>query len=138
MSKFNWRFQGNEKKYLNEVLEAGFKAGADGAFSTRLESLFSEKYDVGYAIAFNSGTTTMHAALLALGTIKSLKRKVNPDINKANIRAGAIILLVVIPTLLRAFNSLFADNLLKASKVAISMAIGKEITIKLGSFSNKI
>ena len=67
MSKFNWRFQGNEKKYLNEVLEAGFKAGADGAFSTRLESLFSEKYDVGYAIAFNSGTTTMHAALLALG-----------------------------------------------------------------------
>lgn len=32
MSKFNWRFQGNEKKYLNEVLEAGFKAGADGAF----------------------------------------------------------------------------------------------------------
>ena len=67
MSKFNWRFQGNEKKYLNEVLVAGFKAGSDGAFSTRLESLFSKKHKVPYAIAFNSGTTTMHAALLAMG-----------------------------------------------------------------------
>ncbi len=67
MPKFNWRFQGNEKKYLDEVLIAGFKAGSDGAFSTRLESLFAKKHRVPYAIGFNSGTTTMHAALLAMG-----------------------------------------------------------------------
>ena len=62
-----WRFQGNERKYLEEVLSSGFRAGADGAFSTRLEAAFSKKYEVPYAIAFNSGTTTLHAILLALG-----------------------------------------------------------------------
>ena len=62
--KNKWK---NEKKYLNEVLIAGFKAGSDGAFSTRLESLFAKKHRVPYAIGFNSGTTTMHAALLAMG-----------------------------------------------------------------------
>ena len=67
MSEANWRFKGNERKYLEEVLESGFKAGADGAFSARLEKLFSETYSVPYAITFNSGTTTMHASLLAMG-----------------------------------------------------------------------
>ena len=67
MANPSWRFQGNEMKYLEEVLETGFKAGADGAFSMRLEKAFAEKYNVPYAVAFNSGTTTMHAALLALG-----------------------------------------------------------------------
>ena len=67
MANPSWRFQGNERKYLEEVLATGFKAGADGTFSTRLEQLFAEKYAVPFAVAFNSGTTTMHAALLALG-----------------------------------------------------------------------
>lgn len=35
-----WRFNGNERKYLEEVLSTGFKAGADGAFITRLEKFF--------------------------------------------------------------------------------------------------
>ena len=67
MKKTNWRFKGNERKYIDEVLASGFKAGADGAFTTRLEALFAKKHKVSYAIAFNSGTTTMHAALLAMG-----------------------------------------------------------------------
>jgi perosamine synthetase len=62
----NWRFLGNEKKYIDEVLHAGFKAGADGAFSTKLEAEFARAYKQKYAIAFNSGTTTLHAILLAL------------------------------------------------------------------------
>lgn len=33
----NWRFRGNEQKYIKEVLKEGFKAGADGAFTTRFE-----------------------------------------------------------------------------------------------------
>jgi len=62
-----WRFEGNERKYLEEVLSTGFRAGADGAFTTRLENFFSDTYNVGYSIAFNSGTSTLHAALLAMG-----------------------------------------------------------------------
>ena len=61
-----WRFEGNERKYLEEVLSTGFRAGADGAFTTRLESYFSDKYNVPYSIAFNSGTSTLHATLLAM------------------------------------------------------------------------
>ena len=62
-----WRFEGNERKYVEEVLATGFRAGADGAFTTRLESYFAENYNVPYGIAFNSGTSTLHAALLAMG-----------------------------------------------------------------------
>jgi perosamine synthetase len=63
----SWRFQGNERKYLEEVLSSGFRAGADGAFTTRFEKVFANAYGVPYGVAFNSGTTTMHAALLAMG-----------------------------------------------------------------------
>ncbi len=70
MGNPSWRFEGNERKYLEEVLSSGFRAGADGAFTTRLEAAFSEKYNVKYSIAFNSGTTTLHAILLALGCKK--------------------------------------------------------------------
>jgi len=62
-----WRFEGNERKYVEEVLSTGFRAGSDGAFTSRLESFFSKVYGVPYAIAFNSGTSTLHASLLAMG-----------------------------------------------------------------------
>jgi len=62
-----WRFEGNERKYLEEVLSTGFRAGADGAFTTRLEQCWSDLHSMPYAITFNSGTSTLHAALLALG-----------------------------------------------------------------------
>ena len=67
MNNPGWRFEGNERKYLEEVLATGFKAGADGAFTSRLEKFFAQTYGVKYAIAFNSGTTTLHAILLAMG-----------------------------------------------------------------------
>ena len=44
MSKPSWRFKGNEKKYLEEVLSNGFRAGSDGSFNQRLEAMFSKKY----------------------------------------------------------------------------------------------
>ena len=62
-----WRFKGNERKYTEEVLSTGFRAGADGAFTTRLEGYFSDVYGTSYSVAFNSGTSTLHAALLAMG-----------------------------------------------------------------------
>ena len=62
-----WRFNGNERKYLEEVLSTGFRAGSDGAFTMRLEQFFSKVYKVKYGISFNSGTTTLHSILLAMG-----------------------------------------------------------------------
>jgi perosamine synthetase len=70
MANPSWRFEGNERKYIEEVLSTGFRAGADGAFTTRLEKYFAQIYKVPYAIAFNSGTTTLHAMLLAMGCSK--------------------------------------------------------------------
>lgn len=62
-----WRFDGNEHKYVKEVLSTGFRAGADGAFTTRLEALFCDVYNVPFSITFNSGTSTLHSILLAMG-----------------------------------------------------------------------
>ena len=62
-----WRFDGNELKYIKEVLDNGFRAGADGAMTERVEALFAEKFNLPFAIAFNSGTSTLHAALAAFG-----------------------------------------------------------------------
>jgi perosamine synthetase len=80
MSKeLSWRFRGNEFSYINEVLVNGFKASADGAFSARLEEKFAQIHGQSYAIAFNSGTTTLHSILLALG-IKSGDEVVVPSL----------------------------------------------------------
>ena len=62
-----WRFNGNERIYIEEVLSTGFRAGSDGAFTQRFEEFFSKIYNVKYGISFNSGTTTLHSILLALG-----------------------------------------------------------------------
>lgn len=67
---FGWRLRGNERKYIEQVLSSGFRAGADGAFTTKLEKYFSNAYGVSYAIGFNSGTTTLHSILLAMGCKK--------------------------------------------------------------------
>lgn len=67
MANPSWRFDGNERKYIEEVLSTGFRAGADGAFTTRLEKYFCSIYNVPYSVAFNSGTSTLHAILLAMG-----------------------------------------------------------------------
>ena len=62
-----WKFLGNERKYLEEILGNGFRAGNDGSFTERFEFLFSSKHDQQYGIAFNSGTGTLHAILASLG-----------------------------------------------------------------------
>jgi|GEM_PF-972423 perosamine synthetase len=64
----NWRFSGNEKNYVDEVLANGFRAGSDGSMNERFERLFAEMIGISHAISFNSGTSTLHASLLALGT----------------------------------------------------------------------
>ena len=62
-----WRFLNNEINYVNEVLENGFAASDTGAMTERFESLFARKHNQAYAIGFNSGTSTLHSALVSFG-----------------------------------------------------------------------
>ena len=65
--KNTWRFKGNEIKYVAEVLESGEISGTSGNFNQRFEQLFAKKVGAKYAVTFNSGTGTLHAALDAVG-----------------------------------------------------------------------
>jgi len=67
MGNPSWRFEGNERKYVEEVLLNGFRAGADGTFKQRLEMFWAKTHNSGYGVASNSGTSALHIALLALG-----------------------------------------------------------------------
>lgn len=65
--KNTWRFSGNELQYVREVIDSGFGSGTSGNMNNLFERAFSEKIGVKYAITFNSGTSTLHAALHAIG-----------------------------------------------------------------------
>jgi len=62
-----WRFSGNEGKYLEEVLTSGFGASEAGTMNERLEKKFAEIHNKKFAITANSGTSTLHMALIAFG-----------------------------------------------------------------------
>jgi len=65
--KNTWRFTANELNYVREVIDSGFGSGTSGGMNNRFEAAFSEKVGAKYAITFNSGTSTLHAGLFALG-----------------------------------------------------------------------
>ncbi|MBF0216061.1 MAG: DegT/DnrJ/EryC1/StrS family aminotransferase [Candidatus Omnitrophica bacterium] len=67
MGDLSWRFDERERKYINEVLDSGFASGTSGNMNSRIERAFAERFGMRYAVTFNSGTTTLHAALVALG-----------------------------------------------------------------------
>jgi perosamine synthetase len=67
MGDLSWRFDDREYKYIKEVLDSGFASGTAGNMNTRLEKAFAERFGAKYAITFNSGSTTLHAALVAFG-----------------------------------------------------------------------
>ena len=67
MADLSWRFDEREYRYIREVLDSGFASGTSGNMNTRLEQAFAEKFGRKFAITFNSGTTTLHTALWALG-----------------------------------------------------------------------
>ena len=62
-----WRFKNNELKYLKKVLSSDFSAGSDKSFGEKLELKFASLHKQKYAIASNSGTSTLHQGLNALG-----------------------------------------------------------------------
>jgi len=67
------KYQGNEIKYVTKVLEgetwggSGLGRKGEQSWVGRLEEAFADRFNVDYAVAFNSGTATLHAALFALG-----------------------------------------------------------------------
>lgn len=67
MGDLSWRFDSRELGYVKEVLDSGFASSTSGTMNSRLEKAFAAKFGRKYAITFNSGTTTLHASLAALG-----------------------------------------------------------------------
>ena len=65
-----WRFSGNEKKYIDQLFRYGFKQ-KKGAFSSRLEKLWSKYHKMNYSICINSCTSALHVAFKALGIGKN-------------------------------------------------------------------
>ena len=63
----NWRFKGNEIKYVNQVLSTGFSAKSSATMNEKLEKKFAKIHGQNYAITANSGTSTLHMALDAVG-----------------------------------------------------------------------
>ena len=65
--KNTWRFGDREFHYIREVLDSGFGSGTSGGMNNRFEQAFAETVGAKYAVTFNSGTSTLHAALDAVG-----------------------------------------------------------------------
>jgi perosamine synthetase len=65
--KNTWRFTDREMNYVREVLDSGFGSGTSGSMNNRFEQAFAAKIGAKYAVTFNSGTSTLHAALNAVG-----------------------------------------------------------------------
>ncbi len=61
------KYLGNELEYLSKVLEGESWSATGGSWTIGLEKAFSERIGTRYGVAFNSGTSTLHAALEAVG-----------------------------------------------------------------------
>lgn len=61
------RLGGNEKKYLDEVLEHEFRTTKNSFMTARFEQAFAERFGTPFAIAHVSGTAALHTAVAAAG-----------------------------------------------------------------------
>ena len=61
--KSSWRFCNKEINNLRAVLETGNTSATIGDFNGKFEEAFSAKVGANCRITFNSGTSTLHAAL---------------------------------------------------------------------------
>lgn len=61
------KYLGNELLYLGKVLAQESWSATGGGWTQSLEQEFSKKLGSRYGVAFNSGTSTLHAALEAVG-----------------------------------------------------------------------
>lgn len=67
MNKNPSKYQGNELKYLKQVLNSENWSCTAGSWVQNFEKKFAELIGTKYAVAMNSGTATLHAALEAVG-----------------------------------------------------------------------
>jgi len=61
------KFNGNELKYVMQYLNSENSENEKKSWTARLESAFTKKFNVNYAISHNSGTSTLHSCLHAAG-----------------------------------------------------------------------
>ncbi len=61
------KFNGNEAEYVLRALDSDNPENKDRPWVLRFEEAFAEKVGASYAIAVNSGTSGLHAALFAAG-----------------------------------------------------------------------
>ena len=61
-----WRF-GDRNLLYQEVLDSGFGSSTSGSMNNRFEKAFAAVVGAKYAVTFNSGASTLHAALEAAG-----------------------------------------------------------------------
>lgn len=61
------KYLGNELAYLKKVLQASSWSATGGSWNQVLERTFAKRFGVKHAVAMNSGTSTLHAALEACG-----------------------------------------------------------------------
>lgn len=61
------KYLGNELENLKKVLEGESWSATGGSWTIGLEQAFAKRIGTRYGVAFNSGTSTLHAALEAVG-----------------------------------------------------------------------
>lgn len=61
------KYIGNELTYIKKVLNSENWSSTAGNWNQTLETEFAKKFNANYGVAFNSGTSTLHAALEACG-----------------------------------------------------------------------
>lgn len=88
------KYLGNELKYLEMVLQGESWSATGGSWTHNLEGQFAQRFGTRYAVAFNSGTSTLHAALIAAG-VKPGDEVISPALTvimdtSATIHANAI------------------------------------------------
>ena len=91
------KFAGNELEYITSVLEAETWSStycSGQSWSRSLEIAFAKKFGTKYAIAMNSGTSTLHACLIAAG-VKAGDEVISPALTvimdtTATLHANAI------------------------------------------------
>jgi len=64
--KDDWRFSNDEVKLIKKVILSGESSSMSGSTNKMFEDKFAKTVGAKYAVAFNSGTSTLHAALHAL------------------------------------------------------------------------
>jgi len=88
------KYLGNELNYINKVLNSEKWSSTEGTWTGRLEREFAEKFGTKHAVAFNSGTSTLHASLVAVG-VKPGDEVISPALTvimntSATIHANAV------------------------------------------------